>query len=91
VRGLVVTAALLAALAAAPGASQTGQDSQIHHTFLCFDQGGHLPQIVAGMGPIPHKRVEFAAYYSGRPGSIWDLASKPASLAAYRTAITPLG
>jgi len=26
-----------------------------------------------------HKRVEFAAYYSGRPGSIWDLASKPGS------------
>ena len=38
-----------------------------------------------------HKRVEFASYYSGRPGSVWDLASKPGSRAAYRTAITPLG
>ncbi len=38
-----------------------------------------------------HQRVEFAAYYSGRSGSVWDLASKPASRAAYRSAITPLG
>jgi hypothetical protein len=38
-----------------------------------------------------HKRVEFAAYYSGRAGSVWDLASKPASRAAYRALITPLG
>jgi hypothetical protein len=38
-----------------------------------------------------HGRVEFAAYYSGRAGSTWDLASKPASRAAYRTFITPLG
>ena len=38
-----------------------------------------------------HKRVEFVAYYSGRPGSVWDLASKPASRAAYRALITPLG
>jgi hypothetical protein len=38
-----------------------------------------------------HRRVEFIAYYAGRRGSIWDLASKPASRAAYRTAITPLG
>ena len=38
-----------------------------------------------------HKRVEFAAYFSGKPGSVWDLATKPASRAAYRTLITPLG
>ena len=38
-----------------------------------------------------HKRVELAAYYSGRPGSIWDLASKPGSRTAYRAVITPLG
>jgi hypothetical protein len=38
-----------------------------------------------------HARVEFIAYFSGRPGSVWDLASKPASLAAYRAGITPLG
>jgi hypothetical protein len=38
-----------------------------------------------------HHRTEFIAYFSGRPGSIWDLASKPASRAAYRALITPLG
>jgi hypothetical protein len=38
-----------------------------------------------------HRRVEFISYYSGRPGSVFDLASKPASRAAYRTLITPLG
>jgi hypothetical protein len=38
-----------------------------------------------------HRRMEFIAYFSGRPGSIWDLASKPLSRAAYRTLITPLG
>ena len=37
-----------------------------------------------------HQRVEFIAYFSGRSGSIWDLASKPASRAAYRALITPL-
>jgi hypothetical protein len=38
-----------------------------------------------------HRRVEFIAYFSGKPGSIWDLATKPASRAAYRALITPLG
>jgi hypothetical protein len=38
-----------------------------------------------------HRRTEFIAYFSGRPGSIWDLASKPVSRAAYRALITPLG
>lgn len=38
-----------------------------------------------------HARVEFLAYYSGRPGSVFDLASKPKSLAAYRRFIVPLG
>jgi hypothetical protein len=38
-----------------------------------------------------HPRVEFIAYFSGNAGSVWDLASKPASRAAYRAAITPLG
>jgi hypothetical protein len=37
-----------------------------------------------------HRRVEFIAYYSGRPGSVFDLASKPASRAAYRALIPPL-
>jgi hypothetical protein len=38
-----------------------------------------------------HPRTEFLAYYSGRPGSEFDLASKPRSRAAYRKLITPLG
>jgi hypothetical protein len=77
-RGLIVTAAFLAALAAVPAASaqvilgvlgdagrfaaQTGQDSQIHHTFMSFDQGSHLPQIVATMGPIPLLALNAGAY-----------------------------
>jgi hypothetical protein len=77
-RGLVVTAVFLAALVAAPissarvilgvlgdadrFAAQTGQDSQIHHTFMSFDQGGHLPQIVSTMGPIPLLALNAGAY-----------------------------
>jgi hypothetical protein len=37
-----------------------------------------------------HRRLEFLAYYSGRPGSSFDLAGKPRSRAAYRKLITPL-
>jgi hypothetical protein len=37
-----------------------------------------------------HPRTEFLLYFSSRPGSIWDLASKPRSRAAYRRVITPL-
>jgi hypothetical protein len=38
-----------------------------------------------------HRRMEFIAYFAGRPGSIWDLATKPLSGAANRTLIAPLG
>lgn len=38
-----------------------------------------------------HGRIEFLVYFSSRPGSLWDLASKPRSRAAYRRHITPLG
>jgi hypothetical protein len=38
-----------------------------------------------------HKRVEMIAYYNGRPGSLFDIASKPATRAAYRQLIAPLG
>jgi hypothetical protein len=38
-----------------------------------------------------HPRMELLAYFSSRPGSLWDLASKPRSRAAYRRTITPLG
>ena len=37
-----------------------------------------------------HPRVVIANYYSGKPGSVFDLESKPRSLAAYRSLITPL-
>ena len=36
-------------------------------------------------------RVEFLAYFNSKPGSIWDLESKPRSLRAYRQSIAPLG
>jgi hypothetical protein len=78
VRRLLVTAAVLAALAGAPGAAasiilgvhgdadrfaaQTGQNSQIRHTFVSFDQGGNLPQIVSTMGPIPLLALNAGAY-----------------------------
>jgi hypothetical protein len=38
-----------------------------------------------------HPRMELLAYFSSRPGSLWDLASKPRSRSAYRRVITPLG
>ncbi len=37
-----------------------------------------------------HRRVVTAGYYSGRPGSVFDLATKPRSRAAYRASIAPL-
>ena len=37
-----------------------------------------------------HRRVVVANYYSGKSGSVFDLRSKPRSLAAYRSLITPL-
>ena len=38
-----------------------------------------------------HPRLELLSYYNGRPGSPWDLGSKPRSAAAYRRLIAPLG
>ncbi len=38
-----------------------------------------------------HARVELVSYYDSKPGSTWDLASKPRSRAAYRRLVTPLG
>ncbi len=38
-----------------------------------------------------HGRVEFLAYYNGRPGSPWDIARQPLTRAAYRRLIVPLG
>jgi hypothetical protein len=51
------------------------------------------PQFVRDMAAFvtKHRRTEFIAYYAGRPGSVFDLAAKPRSRAAYRALITPLG
>jgi hypothetical protein len=38
-----------------------------------------------------HRRTVLISYYSGRPGSVFDLASKSRSRAAYRRLISPLG
>ena len=38
-----------------------------------------------------HSRTVMAGYYSGSPGSIFDLASKPRSLDEYRQLISPTG
>jgi hypothetical protein len=38
-----------------------------------------------------HPRVELLAWFNSKPGSIFDLGSKPRSRAAYRKHITPLG
>jgi hypothetical protein len=37
-----------------------------------------------------HPRTTLISYYNGKPGSVFDLASKPASRAAYRRFILPL-
>jgi hypothetical protein len=54
-----------------------------------FDDPGFVRAMAAFVRQ--HRRMEFIAYFSGRVGSVWDLASKPASRAAYRSLITPLG
>jgi hypothetical protein len=38
-----------------------------------------------------HGRIEFIAWFNAKQGTIFDLASKPRSRAAYRRLITPLG
>jgi hypothetical protein len=45
----------------------------------------HMAQFAA-----THGRLVLLGYYSGQPGSVFDLASKPRSLAAYRRLIAPL-
>jgi hypothetical protein len=37
-----------------------------------------------------HPRTKLIAYYNAKQGSIFDLASKPRSLAAYKRYIVPL-
>ncbi|MDX6475116.1 MAG: hypothetical protein QOH95_627, partial [Gaiellaceae bacterium] len=38
-----------------------------------------------------HPRTKLISYYNAKPGSIFDLQSKPRSLAAYKRYIVPLG
>jgi len=38
-----------------------------------------------------HPPTKLIAYFNAKPGSIFDLASKPKSLAAYKRYILPLG
>jgi hypothetical protein len=51
------------------------------------------PAFVLRMGAWvrAHRRTELLAWFESRAGSIFDLATKPRSRAAYRRAITPLG
>jgi hypothetical protein len=54
--------------------------------------GLDAPQFVTQMAGFVHShpRTHLISYYSGAPGSVFDLASKPASRAAYRKLIVPL-
>ena len=38
-----------------------------------------------------HRRTKLISYFNAKPGSVFDLASKPKSLAAYKRYIVPLG
>jgi hypothetical protein len=50
------------------------------------------PAFITRMGRFvrTHPRVELIAYYNGDTGSVWDIATKPRSVTAYRTAIASL-
>jgi hypothetical protein len=37
-----------------------------------------------------HPRTRMISYFNGKPGSVFDLASKPRSIAAYKRYILPL-
>ena len=51
------------------------------------------PAFVRRMGQFvrTHRRTELLSYFESAPGSLFDLATKPRSRAAYRAAITTLG
>ena len=54
-----------------------------------MDDPAYVQQIAAFART--HSRMEFLSYFNSKPGSLWDLASKPRSRDAYRKLITPLG
>ncbi len=51
------------------------------------------PSFVQKMGAFAHdhRRLVLLAWFNGRPGSIFDLRSKPSAAAAYRKYVSPLG
>jgi len=51
------------------------------------------PSFVRAMAAFVHShpRTQLISYFNAKPGSIFDLASKPRSLAAYKRYIVPLG
>jgi hypothetical protein len=51
------------------------------------------PQYIRDMARFArtHRRLELLVYDNGKPGSLFDLALRPRSLAAYRASIVPLG
>jgi hypothetical protein len=51
------------------------------------------PQYIRDMARFArtHRRLELLVYDNGKPGSLFDLALRPRSRAAYRSLITPLG
>lgn len=55
--------------------------------------GGDFPEFIRYICSFirGHSRVELAAYYEAKAGSIYDLAAKPKSREVYRTCLTPLG
>jgi hypothetical protein len=38
-----------------------------------------------------HSRVRLLIFFDGKPGTVWNLARKPKSLAAYKRYVVPLG
>jgi hypothetical protein len=55
--------------------------------------GRYDPQYIRDMARFArtHRRLELLVYASGKPGSLFDLASRPRSRATYRSLIRPLG
>jgi hypothetical protein len=56
-------------------------------------QGVDDPQFVQRICDFvkTHRRTQMAAYYESKPGSPYDLGTKPKSKAVYRTCVRPLG
>jgi hypothetical protein len=54
--------------------------------------GLDAPEFVTAMAEFvrTHPRTRMIVYYNGKPGSVFDRASKPAARAAYRRHIVPL-